>query len=166
MSTEQGEVYAEFIAVELQHERQRRERLDARATATVVTSGALVTLATTLGILDPVSIRTQPAVLRSTFVVATALIMVSVVVALVGGWLHGYEVLGSAGLRRMVTSSWKEGSVTARSRVAQFNVMTLDALREGNNRKARKLLAAHVLQVVGIAGLVIVAVWGATTSTQ
>jgi hypothetical protein len=163
--TDQGEVYADFVAIELEQERHRRDRLDAKSNATLVTSAGLVSLVAALGILDPVSLQQQPLIVRWGFVVAAASLMISAVLGLLAGWLHVYTVLSERAVRRrMLNECWGESQVTARSRVAQFNAETLDTLRQGNNTKARQLLWAHALQVLGGSGLVAVALAGTIRS--
>ena len=158
--TDQGEVYADFVATELEQERRRRERLDARSNATLVASAGLVGLITALGVLDPISLQQQSLTVRQGFVLATGSIMVSAVLALLGAWAHGYKVLSEDEIPRMLGECWGESRVTARSRVAKFNAETLGTLRRGNNTKAIQLLWAHVLQLLGGAGLVAVVLSG------
>jgi hypothetical protein len=70
----QGEVYAQFVAAELEQERKRRELLDTRATATIAASAALIGLAVAVGIFDPGSLsKQQPAVLGGVFLLGASL---------------------------------------------------------------------------------------------
>lgn len=157
--TEQGEVYAQFVAGELAHERKRREVLDARATGTITTSAAFVGLAVAVGIFDPGSLSDQPAVLRGGFALGATLVMISAVVAVWAGWLHGYEVLDDDQVRRLVSDpDWGDTPVDARGKVAQFNATTITTLRAGNNRKSQKLLFSHLFQLAGLLLLLAVAV--------
>jgi protein-S-isoprenylcysteine O-methyltransferase Ste14 len=157
--TDQGEVYAQFVAGELEHERKRREVLDARANGTIVTSAAFVGLAVAVGIFDPASLSKQAALLRGGFVLGSVLVMVSAIVALWAGWLHGYKVLDEEDVRRLVTDpDWGDTSVDARGKVAQFNATTLDTLRSGNNKKSKKLLISHGFQLGGLLLFLAVAV--------
>jgi hypothetical protein len=147
----QGEIYAQFVASELEHERKRRERLDARATATITTSAALVGLAVAIGIFDPASLSKQPIVLGGVFLLGALLILVSAVLAIWAGWLHAYDVLHRTQVRRLVTDpDWGDLPWDARGKVAQFNAKTLASLRSGNNKKSKKLLISHVLQLSGM----------------
>lgn len=157
--TDQGEVYAHFVADELEHERRRRAVLDARANGTIVTSAAFVGLAVAVGIFDPASLSTQAVLLRAGFALSAALVMTSAVVALLAGWLHGYEVLDEQDVRRLVTDpDWGDHPVDARGKVAQFNATTLETLRSGNNKKSEKLLISHGFQLGGLLVLLAVAV--------
>jgi hypothetical protein len=157
--TNQGEVYAQFVAGELEHERKRREVLDARANGTIATSAAFVGLAVAVGIFNPASLSQQAALLRGGFVLGAVLVMISAVVALWAGWLHGYQVLDEEQVRRLVTDpDWGDTPVDARGKVAQFNATTLDTLRSGNNEKSKKLLISHGFQLGGLLLLLAVAV--------
>lgn len=157
--TEQGEVYADFVAGELAHERKRREVLDACATGTITTSAAFVGLAVAVGIFDPASLSDQPAVLRVGFALGAISVMISAVVAAWAGWLHGYQVLDDDQVRRLVSDpDWGDTPVDARGKVAQFNTTTLATLRSGNYSKSQKLLFAHVFQLAGLVLLLTVAV--------
>ena len=157
--TEQGEVYADFVAGELAHERKRREVLDGRASGMITTSAAVVALAVAVGIFDPGSLSDQPAVLRVGFTAGATSVMISAVLAVWAGWLHGYEVQDDDTLRRIVNDpDWGDAPVDARGKVAQFNTTTLTTLRSGNNRKSAKLLFAHVFQLAGLVLLLTVAV--------
>lgn len=155
----QGEVYAKFVADELGFERQRRERLDARGSALLATSGALAALATALGLVDPRGLATQPSAVRLTYSLAALILLSSAITAFTSAWLHGYKVFKAGSLVTFLESSWADPTVVARGRVARINAETFLTLREGNNAKARKLLIAHVLQVIGSAGFLAVAVW-------
>jgi hypothetical protein len=155
----QGEVYAQFVAAELEHERKRRERLETRATATIAASAALVGLAVAVGIFDPVSLSKQrPAVLGGVFLLGAVLILVSAVLAIWAGWLHGYKVADIEDVDKLLSADhWGESQVTARGRVAWFNARTLDTIRSGNNKKSRKLAISHGLQLAGVLLLLAVA---------
>jgi hypothetical protein len=154
----QGEIYAQFVASELEHERKRRERLDARATATITTSAALVGLAVAIGIFNPASLSKQPIVLGGAFLLGALLILVSAVLAIWAGWLHAYDVLHHTQVRRLVTDpDWGDHPWDARGKVAQFNAKTLASLRSGNNKKSKKLLISHVLQLTGMVLILAVA---------
>jgi hypothetical protein len=162
---EQGEVYAQFVAGELEHERKRRERLDTRASATIAASAALVGLTVAVGIFDPASISKQSIWLEVAFLVGALLILISAVLAVWAGWLHDYDVLDEKEARRLVTDpDWGDTSVDARGKVAQFNAITLDTLRPGNNRKAIKLLISHALQLAGMVLILSVAFAAAVRS--
>jgi len=154
---EQGEVYAQFVAVELEHERKRRERLEARATATIATSAALLALAAALGIFDPDSLLKQPNLVQGAFFVGAFFVVLSAVLALWAGWLHGYDVLDEEEVWRLLIDDWGDDSDDARGKVAQFNSKTLRSLRPGNDSKALKLVISHVLQFVGLLLLLAVA---------
>jgi uncharacterized membrane protein YcjF (UPF0283 family) len=164
--TNQGEVYAQFVAAELEHERKRRERLDTRATATIAASAALVGLAVAIGIFDPASLSKQrPAVLGWAFLVGALLILVSAVLAMWAGWLRPYDVLARQRVRQLLSDpDWGDTPVDARGKVAQANAQTLDTLRSGNNKKAIKLLISHACQLAGISLLLAVALAAAVWS--
>lgn len=161
---DQGQTYAGFVAGELDQERKRRELLDGRATGTIASSAALVGLAVAVGIFDPDSIADGPRWLRWGFLLGAGFTMASAVLALFAGWLHGYQVLDSDGVTKLLTRHWDESEVMARSRVAQFNADTLSTLRSGNDTKAIKLMVAHVLQLVGLLLLLAVALGAALRS--
>lgn len=163
--TDQGEVYAQFVSGELEQERKHRERLDARATATIAASTALVGLAVAVGIFDPASISKQPIALQGVFVLAASFVLLSAVLAVWAGWLHGYKVADIDDLDKLLSADhWGEGQITARARVAWFNARTVDSLRPGNNTKSKKLLISHILQLVGLLLLLAVALFAAVRS--
>jgi hypothetical protein len=162
----QGEVYAQFVSAELEHERKRRERLDARATATIMASAALVGLAVAVGIFDPASLSKQrPVLLGGVFLLGSCLILVSAVLALWAGWLHGYKVADIEDVDKLLSADhWGESQVTSRGRVAWFNARTLSTLRPGNDKKSLKLLVSHAFQLVGLVLILAVAVAAAVRS--
>lgn len=61
--------------------------------------------------------------------------MMSAVLALFAGWLHGYQVLDYDDVTKLLTQRWDESEVTARSRLAQFNADTLSALRSERDER-------------------------------
>ena len=158
MTDEQGEVYAQFVAEELDREWRRRHRLDTRGGAVLATSAGLVGLAAALGLLGPIAEEDQAVAIRVGYLVAGVVIMAAAIAALIGGWLHSYKVLDANDIYQLLRENWEESSVTARNRVAYFRATTIDTLRKGSDKKARTLLVALVLQVVGTVALVTVAV--------
>jgi hypothetical protein len=154
----QGEVYAQFVAAEVDQERKRRERLDARGTATITASAALLGLAAAIGIFDPASLSKQPIALAGIFVVGALLILVSAVLAMAAGWLHGYKVADIEDVDKLLSADhWGESQVTARGRVAWLNARTLNTLRAGSDEKSNKLLISHRFQLVGMVLILVVA---------
>lgn len=148
--TDQGEIYAQFVAGELEHERKRREQLDARANGTIVTSAGLLGLAVAVGIFDPGSLSEQTIALRRLFLVGAALTVISALFAMWAGWRHGYKVADSEDVSKLLTDCWGESQATARGRVAWFNSQTLETLRSANKSKSIKLVSSHVLQLMGL----------------
>ena len=153
-----GEVYAQFVAGELEHERKRRERLDARATATIAASAALVGLAVAIGIFNPASLSKQPSALGGVFLLGALLILVSAVLALVAAWLHEYDVLdrGAGAPARHGPRLGRHSSGRAQQgRPVQRQ--HLDTLRKGNNKKSKKFWISHWFQLAGMVLILAVA---------
>jgi hypothetical protein len=164
MADPQGEVYAQFVASQLENERKRRETLDSRATGTMATSAAFVGLIAAVGLFAPSTLLAHPGALRRAFLTAAVLTTLSALLALWAGWLHRYDVLEAGDVRRLLIDDWADTPVTARGKVAQFNARTLATLRKGNDAKAIKLAIAHVLQLVGLLLLLVVGLVAAVRS--
>jgi len=85
------------------------------------------------------------------FGAALALYLISVAFGLVASRSHKTAVAALTTLRQMLSNHWTDDSVTAKNFIAQVQVKSIEALREGNNIKARWLKYSVIIQVVAIA---------------
>ena len=161
MSTAQT-TWAPFIEAELKAERDRRATLDTRAIAVVTTSGTLVTLVFAIGglVLGSRNIPVEGGGLSGwsvwPAVAALAMFATAAALALYGGRNVPYEVADASALKRMTTTHWAMDEDDARQVVLDYNVGTIDTLRQGNNHKARMLILALLAQLAAIAAIA----WG------
>jgi hypothetical protein len=151
---DQGKTFAAFAQRELEAERERRKAFDARGVAVVTTAASLTTLLAAVGAF--VSSR-QGFKLPGSAVVPLIVTLGSFVAAAVLGiaatWLTRYAVTPPATLGEMLTTRWRTDEVDARNFVAVQDVKTIKSLRNGNNKKSWWLIAALVVQVVGLLAL-------------
>ncbi|WP_273653438.1 hypothetical protein [Cellulomonas fimi] len=157
--SDQGSVYAAYIARNLTNERERRTALEARAGTVTSTSAALVALVATVGAWLGGSGRTYATGTVAAVVVALALFIASALLALVCGQLRPYQVPDPATLQAFITVSWTDTEVTARNNAAWLDLDTLTTLREGNGTKSRALDWSLRAQLLALAALGVAVAW-------
>jgi hypothetical protein len=133
--------------------------LDARAAAVATTSSAFIALAGALTVLVTGKDYTFSAEGARGVLLSAAALLIAAGIALFAGTSRQYEVADGATLTKMLTEHWTDTETTARYTSAWLNVKTIKSLRTGNNRKAGQLVVAHIVQLTGIAGLVITLGW-------
>ena len=155
-----GQVWFDFIGLQLTAERDRRTSLDARATAILSTSRIFFTAvfaggAFALGKDYKASglLTVLPAVGLGNFVLAAVL-------ALIAGALREYRVAEIASWRLMTADQhWFAPADSARQDLAALNATTVATLRHSNEIKVRVLIGAIAFQLVALAilGIALVA---------
>jgi hypothetical protein len=63
-----------------------------------------------LGIFDPHSLSKQPNLVQSAYFIGAFFVVLSAVLALWAGWLHGYDVLDEEEVWRLLTEDWGDDS--------------------------------------------------------
>ena len=155
-----GELYAEFIQKELEHERTRRSALEARAVTVITTSGTFVTLTFALAALLTKGQNYTPSRL-ATLMLALALgaFVVAAVCALLASRLRGYQVVATEQLDTWRDDGfWLDDMDNARWLLAATDAKTIASLREGSNAKAKRIEVALWARIFGAFGLLALAV--------
>ena len=155
MSDDQGTVYSAYIAGELEQERARRDRFDARGLGVLTTSSALIALVFSLTVLitgkDLKIAKVSSIVLAAVALVA---FLVAGISGLLANKLRNSSTVLIEGMERMVRDRWTNSEVTARSVTAQKNLEVLASLRNANDKKVKHLERALFSQLVGTGLLV------------
>jgi hypothetical protein len=155
--SDQGKTYAAFVESELENERERRTAFDGRGQTLVGVCGSLVTLMTGLitiataagGELDLSSVG------KTLLFGALATLALAAACGIAAGWNYLYDAPTATTLERMLTSHWTDDEIDARNHVAAAQVWTLDALRRGNNRKARWIGMGQIALLAALAELAV-----------
>lgn len=159
--SDQGEFYGSFVESELLSEQTRRAELNVQARAVVTASGAQFGLTTGLVVFVRGKNYLPDHTWSWLFGTALVLYLLSVALGLVASRSHKTAVAAPETLRRMLSDHWTDGAATARNFVARAQVTSIEALREGNNIKARWLKRSVIIQVGAIA-ILAAAVVGST----
>jgi len=161
---EQGVTYSVFIAGQLKAEYERRVSLDARGLAVITSSGAFTTFVFALLVV----LRGKDFVPTSAGKVAISfsllLFVVSGVVGLYAAQLLGYHVIDLAAMKAMTKTRWIDDEVDARNACAVANLKSIKTLREGNNKKAGRIVVAGALQLAAVGALGVAIVLEVTLS--
>ncbi|MEH1130804.1 hypothetical protein [Micromonospora sp. CPCC 206061] len=154
-STEQGSTYAAFIAEELQAERDRWQRIDARGSSILTSSGAVVTL---LAALSAIVLRDNKTNLPESsgilLVVAVAAFGIAALFALFSTYPRRYLAATTDDLTKMRRDRWEDDEVNARNYVAYMKIQAIVSLRRSNNVRAAWLVAGLGAQVTALAALI------------
>ena len=151
MIAEQGKTYSTFIESELKAERDRRTSLDAKGLNVVTTSASLTTLLVTIGAF--VTGRGAVVIPHESILPIIGTLAAFVLAAILGVFASAgrlYQISTPRTLAEMLGGHWRDNEVDARNNVSVLNVKTIDSLRQGNNCKVQLILAAVVIQVVGL----------------
>jgi len=155
---EQGVTYSAFIDGQLKAEYERRVSLDARGLAVMTSSGAFTTLVFALLVVlrGKGFVPTAPG--KVAISLSLLLFIVSGFVGLYAAQLLGYHVIDLAAMKTMTKIRWIDDEVDARNACAAANLKAIKTLREGNNKKAGRIVVAGALQLaaVGALGVVII----------
>jgi hypothetical protein len=150
MSQHAGTVYLQHIREQMESQRERKRSLEQRGQASVAVSGGLVTLLLAFSdvkIFDP------------TASVATSRWVTLAIGLLVFGALAGvyvtkpsdYAEASLDGMRNMVKPDrWDEPFAKAEMKVAENLLDMIEKAKSANGTKALVLIAAVVLQVLGV----------------
>jgi len=142
----------------LKAEYERRVSLDARGLAVMTSSGAFTTLVFALLVVlrGKGFVPTAPG--KVAISLSLLLFIVSGFVGLYAAQLLGYHVIDLAAMKTMTKIRWIDDEVDARNACAAANLKAIKTLREGNNKKAGRIVVAGALQLaaVGALGVVII----------
>jgi hypothetical protein len=146
--TDAGDVFAEFIESELDHERRRRAAIDGRGVALVTTSGSFssLILAGAAIVTGSSSFEAAPALLLA-LVAAIVLFASTGIAGILASRPHWYTVTDTSTLAAMIAEHWDDERVDALQAVSQLNTQTLESLRQGNAKKASIAVSGTWLQV-------------------
>lgn len=156
--TTAAEVYGSFIHDELKGEIARKSSLEARGLAVVTTSATLLTAMLALGVF--VSGQEGFSLAGGTvglLLVALVAFICAAILGLLSNRVMRYLVASVPSLHLMLDEHWRDDVLEARAVVALAQIQTIEAVRAGNDRKARLLIAAMASQLAA-AALVSVAV--------
>ncbi|WP_456788329.1 hypothetical protein [Cellulomonas sp. P5_C5] len=162
--SDQGEVYAAFIARNVATERERRTALESRATTVTSTSAALVALVATVSGWLAGSGRVYAAGTVTAVVVALALFVASAFLALVCGQLRAYQVPDPEFLKEFLSTRWTDTEITARNNAAWLDLDTLTTLRDGNAIKSMALDWSLRTQLLALVALAVAVAWEVASS--
>jgi hypothetical protein len=149
----QGSEFAAFIEEELKQEFNRRDLVNARSTTAITASTGMVTVVlAVIAVLKGKDFTLTGWSLRMLFVGLLALLAAAVLGVLAGlSW--GYKVLSGKALKEVSGPRWPTPEQTARSMIAQFNVVTITTLRKGNDIKFWLFFACSCCQAAALLAL-------------
>jgi hypothetical protein len=149
-----GPKYAVFLEQELRAEQERRTYLDGRAQTVVTTSGSVVALLAAVGsFLGSEAKRRVAGGVGYALVVTVTAFTFAVVFAIVAMFLFRYGVTSRASLQRLPREAWSDDEDVAVRNTMAMNVETICTLRDGNDQKARLVMAAWCSQLAAVASL-------------
>lgn len=151
--SDQGSVYAEFINGRLANERERRGKIETRATAVTTTSAALISLIVAALALIVGEKHTFAGESENAVLVALALYALSSGCSLAAGLLRSYTVPDEATLKTALGEHWTDSEVSARLACAWMDLDGLLSLRKVNNSKSRWLDRALWTQLAATVAL-------------
>lgn len=153
---DQGEVFAAYIARELDAERDRRKTLDARGVSVVTVSAALVALLSAAsGFASAATDVEPPESAIGPLTIALLALAAAAACGILATFLWKYNVANTTTLNKMVNEKWPTTEVDARNSTAQLDVIAISSLRSRNAVKARFIIAALMFQVAGLIALAI-----------
>ena len=163
--SDQGTTYAEFIKRQADAELGRRERLDARGLAVVGTNAALATLVLgTLAILEGTNQLALTRAAQWSLAIALLCLVTAAFMGLLATQLRWYKATSTPTMQTMLGDPhWGHSEVTARNVCATTTLKTVTSLRQGNEKKASRIVLAVRLQlaaIVCLAGAAAFEVWG------
>jgi hypothetical protein len=157
--SDQGSTYNGFVDAELDRELRRRDTIDRRASTTVTSSAAIVTLSLAIASMQKLGNASLP-VGRVPLVLTAAGFLTAALLAVVAGFGWAYEVPELRTIEDMLRESWTDTEPTARNECSRLTLSSLASLRRGNNRKMQLLTAAQTSQCLAIM-FVVLALWTA-----
>lgn len=157
-SSDQGQVYTDFVAAELHEERGRSERLIGRAGRLQRSGGTVIALlAATVGLSGRSAADSQVAVIC--FGLASLALICAMVFGVLGERLMPYEVADRPTLEAMLGNDrWGDDSVDSRFSVARVRLKTIFSLRSASQRRVQLIergVGVHLVGV-GLAGIGVV----------
>ncbi|MEU4421831.1 hypothetical protein AB0F81_14490 [Actinoplanes sp. NPDC024001] len=150
----QGMVYCAFIEQELQHEIDRRAKLDVRSTSLVTSSGAFIVLLIGIGAFSaPASQRGN---LRDSLTPLMAALSAFIGAAALGAISNAavrVSVVSEKTMKTFLRRRWTDHNVDASNNVAVLRVKMIACLRQQSVVKARLLTLGIALQVAAFSSL-------------
>jgi hypothetical protein len=148
-----NDLYAAFIASELNAENARRDSINSRAAAGLTGSVGLVTLvlAVFAVLIGKDFVLTGWA--KTFLVIALMALLVAAVFAVAGGFPWRLRLTAPETLHAMLDSHSNDSEDTARDAVAFCNTTVIESLRSGTAIKVWFLLGAGICQIVAVAAL-------------
>ena len=156
MSSEdrQGTEYAAFLVEQLTREFARRDSVNSRATSTLTSSTALVTIATGVFALLLGEDFKFSRVALTTITVALLAFLACAIFTVIAGLNRTYDAVDEKTMRALLSSEhWKDHEIDARWQSANFNILSITTLRAGTNFKSFFLSLAGFAQVLAISAL-------------
>lgn len=146
---DQGVTYAAFVSAQVENEHKRRDAIDSRAARILTTSGVLITVTATLGVWSTATSRE----LDASGVLGTGAVLAFVIAAGLGLWAgrgNGYDVVSEKAIKEWLRDRWRDTEASARSRIAQYELLTMASLRKGNGRRYTQTDVATGIQLLGL----------------
>ena len=147
-----GRAYGQLIADQLAEERNRKVSLEARGVTVITTSSALATLlfALTAG-LTAASKFKLPVPAKLPLLLALVTFVFSAAFSLVANIPLRYQEPTAAGLAKLVNPKyWNAPAEIGEIRIAEVQVVSLDAARSANDLKVRLLICAIFFELLAI----------------
>lgn len=146
---DQGLTYAAFVTQQLSDELERRAAVDERGNRAFTVSGLLIGLTVTLGVwtADKPKNLGLPRTLGALAVIA---FVIAAVFGLLATRPTAYKVVDEDEIASWLRDRWDDTETTARSRVAQYQVLTLTSLRTGTQLRYRHVAVAVWVQLTGL----------------
>lgn len=152
-AADQGVEWSDFIKKELEREYTRRDTVNSRAAGAVASATTLITVTlAVLGVAKGAHYVVDGLALLGLLASALLLLLVAAVLSIIAGAVGGeFKVASETDLRRMLSAElWPAHTIDARWHTADLNILAIKTLREGNSKKYRYLVLAHVLQATGV----------------
>jgi hypothetical protein len=139
---------ADFVGELLTAEEKRRESLEARGSAVITVSGALVTLLLALtALVTRQHSFILPAQARVGLTFAVVAFVVAALLSIATYVPQPTRIADAAGLRSVMPTIWERDSEFWRKKIIATRLAQLEALQASNDRKAGALLGAVAAQV-------------------
>jgi hypothetical protein len=144
-------VFAELVSELLAAEERRQASLEARGSAVITVSGALVTLLLALAALvTEEQTFTLPDAARDRLSLAVVAFVLAALLAIATYAPQAARVTDPAELAKVLPTIWDRGTDFALKKATATRIDQLTTTQAANDRKARALLAAVAAQVVAL----------------
>lgn len=150
-------VYADYIALQVAREDQRKSSLEARGVMVVTTSGVLATILLGLATLTKKqdAAFALPDSARWWIIAALVCLALAVVGALVTNFPLRSDEADVGGLRRLIDQFWDDPGSEAEKTVAKNRVSIIKSAKKANRLRARSLFAAMCFELLALVAIAV-----------